>query len=96
MNADPKWLTDARVAMQRTREFVVGTGFGVPEDAYDDYIDGMIRAALPIIREGLAKEIEHAKSASWPVPTEVGSRPSYGYGVEDALTRAARIVRSEP
>lgn len=41
-------IRDAKVRVMRTREFVAGMAFGVPEDARDAYLDAIVRAALDV------------------------------------------------
>jgi hypothetical protein len=77
--ADPKWLDEAielaRLSMT-----------DVPDDPIDSCItaEDAVRAALPVIREGLAQEIE----AQQP--------NAYNDGWYNGLALAAEIVRTEP
>jgi hypothetical protein len=39
-------MTDPRIAaMKPTREFMAGSAFGIPEDAYDNFLSGLLAAA---------------------------------------------------
>lgn len=78
MTGDPQWLTDA-----------IKTADSVPDQKTAPFVSDAawyIRAALPVIREGLAKEIEaDAQSKLAQEPGATGWR----YGI----WRAANIVR---
>ena len=46
---DPETLVrDAKARVRATMEFRAGVAFGVPEDARDAYLDGIVRAALGV------------------------------------------------
>jgi hypothetical protein len=77
VNADPKWLTDAIEAARLSMT-------DVPDDPIDSCItaEDAVRAALPVIREGLAKEIEAASIAN-----EVIIRDAQVYGHVAAIVR---------
>jgi hypothetical protein len=92
VTGEPKWLADTIDALADRLQDISSPDYPRPDDSYEwDDEDvarwkagEVVRAALPVIREGLAQEIE----AQQP--------NAYNDGWYNGLALAAEIVRTEP